>query len=295
MNLTHVLAFHRVAAAGSYTLAARMSGVSQPTLSAQVRSLEKMVGRPLFVRARRRIRLTPAGEQLYAATTRLSDAVEAVAAVLGAARDPVGGQLRVAADSAVHVIPVLADMRRQSQSFTFRIRIDNSGGVIQQVLNDEADVGVMARPIEDARLYTVRLRSDRIVLLVPRKHAWTGRKSVRLEALAKMDLVTREKGSVTREVIDTRLASAGFRPRQTIEVETREAVREAVAAGLGIGIVFASEAKDDRRLASVPIVDADATVNEFIVCRAERRNLGLVGRFIQTAQRIAGENGWARD
>ena len=64
MNLNHVLAFHRVAAAGGFTVAARLSGLSQPTLSAQVRSLERTMGTQLFKRAGRGIRLTPAGEAL---------------------------------------------------------------------------------------------------------------------------------------------------------------------------------------------------------------------------------------
>ena len=61
MNLTHILAFHRVAAAGSFTHAARLSGVSQPTLSGQVRDLEKLIGRRLFERTGRRVRLTETG------------------------------------------------------------------------------------------------------------------------------------------------------------------------------------------------------------------------------------------
>ncbi len=73
MNLTLILAFHRVATAGSFTHAARLSGVSQPTLSGQVRSLETTIGKRLFERTGRRVRLTETGEALLISTARLSD------------------------------------------------------------------------------------------------------------------------------------------------------------------------------------------------------------------------------
>lgn len=292
MNLTHVLAFHRVAAAGSFTLAARMTGVSQPTLSAQVGALERMTGRALFVRAKRRIRLTPAGDTLYAATARLAGAVDGVAEALAMERAGSGGRLRVTADSAVHVIPILAAMKRRSPAFSFSIRIDNSVGVLAQILNDEADVGVMARPTRDARLHTAELRKDRIVLLAARNHPWSGRKRVPLAALTECELVVRERGSITREVIEARIDEAGIRPREVIEVETREAVREAVAAGLGVGVVFASEAAEDRRLERIALQGADLAVSEHMVCRSERKGLGLVGQFLDMAQRIARQHRW---
>src|SRR3990172_4784725 len=104
MNLTHVLAFHRVAAACSFTLAARMSGVSQPTLSAQVRALERAAGTTLFERTGRRIRLTAAGQALLEATGRLDEALGEVDRVLRGTRSAPRGNLRVSADSAVHVL-----------------------------------------------------------------------------------------------------------------------------------------------------------------------------------------------
>ena len=149
MNLNHVLAFHKVAAAGGFTVAARLSGVSQPTLSAQVRALERTMGTPLFERSGRRVRLTPAGESLFSATARLNEAMETVADVVTRDRTAVRGGLRISADSAIHVIPVLADLKRRVRGLAFSLRIDNSSNVIAQVLNEEADVGVMARQVSD--------------------------------------------------------------------------------------------------------------------------------------------------
>ena len=97
----------------------------------------------------------------------------------------------------------------------------------------------------------------------------------------------RERGSITREVVEARIKSARIKTGQIFDVATREAVREAVAAEFGIGIVFASEAGKDARLKTIPIADQDVTVAEYAICRSERRRLGLVARFLETAHRLA--------
>ena len=292
MNLTHVLAFHRVATAGSFTIASRLAGVSQPTLSAQVRALEQSTGVALFERGGRGVRLTAAGEQLLAATRKLAEAMDEVGRLLTTNRAPARGHLRIAADSAVHVLPILAELKKTTTSLSFTLHIDNSAAVTSRVLSGAADVGVMARSTTDQRLFSMMIRQDRLVLLVSRKDPLSRRKRVRLTDLADRDLVVRERGSITREVAEARLASAGIRTGQVFDVGTREAVAEAVAAGFGIGLAFASEVGRDPRLAAIRIHDADVAVAEYAICLSERRNLGTVAKFFETAHHLAIRNGW---
>lgn len=292
MNLTHILAFHRVATAGGFTSAATLCGISQPTLSAQVRQLERTAGHALFERGGRRIRLTPAGERLYEATRRLAAALDEVEAVIAGSRKAARGSLRVTADSANHVLPVLARLKQSTGGLKFSIRISNSAEVIQQILTDAADVGVTARNPADPRLHALRIRDDRLVVTLASADPLASRKRIRLEELESRDLVVRETGSITREVADRALAQAGIVKGQILEVATREAVREAVAAGFGYGLVFASEAGPDARIAALPIAGANVAVAEFAICRAERRGLGIVARFLDAAQKVAADSGW---
>ena len=292
MNLTHILAFHRVAAAGSFTHAARLSGVSQPTLSGQVRDLEKSIGRRLFERTGRRVRLTETGIALFASTAKLSDAIAAVERTLDGNHAGKAGALRVSADSAIHVLPVLGLMKRRSGELNFTLRISNSSEVTAQVINEEADIGVMARATTDPRLSSAKIRQDRLVLLVSKRDPLAARKRVRLGDFGGRDLVVREKGSITREVIEQRLEAAGIQPGQVFDVATREAVREAVAAGFGAGVVFASEVGTDTRLATLAIQGADLTVAEYAICRVERRRVPLIAQFFDAASRLAAQNNW---
>ena len=106
-------AFHLVAEAGGFTKAAQAAGLSQPTLSVQVRALEHAHGIRLFDRRGRQISLTPLGQNLHAITTRLFAAEDDANALLAGARTLARGRLRLAADSATHVMPLLARLKQR--------------------------------------------------------------------------------------------------------------------------------------------------------------------------------------
>src|SRR5829696_3014391 len=228
MSLTGLKAFHLVAQAGSFTKAARAGHVSQPTISAQVRALEDARGARLFDRHGRTVSLTPLGHRLVEITTRLFSAEEEADALLSGARTLVTGHLRIAADSASHAMPLLAELKRRHGGLTFSLSMGNSSEVVSQVLDYAADIGVTAKQTSDPRIHRIHLRDDRLVVFVPLAHPWSRRRTVRMRDLAGQDLVTRERGSITREVFETRLAEAGIRPGALVEVQSREAVREAV-------------------------------------------------------------------
>jgi DNA-binding transcriptional LysR family regulator len=84
-------------------------------------------------------------------------------------------------------------------------------------------------------------------------------------------------------VFEARLAEAGVKPRRLIEVETREAVREAVSAGFGVGIIFESELGHDPTVRPIVVEDADLTVREYAVCLEERRRQPLLRSFLDAA------------
>ncbi|MDJ1160063.1 LysR substrate-binding domain-containing protein [Chelatococcus sp. SYSU_G07232] len=289
MNIVHLRAFHLVAQAGSFTHAARAGGVSQPTLSAQVRALEQMHGVNLFNRRGRGVTLTPLGQNLFTITTRLFAAEDEARALIAGSRTLARGHLRVAADSPTHVMPLLAALKRRHAGLTFSLRVGNSSDVLKQILDYDADVAVMAKRTSDPRIHSLRLRADRLVLFVPQAHPWVHRQAVALQELTGRDLVIRERGSITREVFEARLSEAGVRPGTLVEVQTREAVREAVVAGFGIGIVFDSELGSDADIHALDVADADLTVEEYVVCREERRRIPLLRGFLEIAHQAVAE------
>jgi aminoethylphosphonate catabolism LysR family transcriptional regulator len=276
MSITGLRAFHAVAQAGGFTKAARALRLSQPTLSAQVRALELTNGAQVFDRRGRAIALTPLGQSLLAVTTRLFAAEDEAAALLSGSRVLARGHLRVAADNAAHVMPLLARLKRRHAGLTFSLEIGNSAEVLRRLIDCAVDVAVAAARTSDPKLHSVRLRDDRLVAFAPAGHPWARRREVGLSEFAGQDVVIRERGSITREVFEGRLAEGEVRPGALFEVQTREAVREAVAAGFGVGVVFDSEIAADAGFAKLALTGADFSVAEYVVCLEERRRMPLV-------------------
>lgn len=287
MTPTQLRAFHLVAEAGSFSAAGRASGLSQPNLSGQVTALEKSYGVRLFDRRGRTVTPTETGRQLHGITTRLFAMQDEAQALLQGEQALTRGHLRIAADSAHHVVPIMAALRKRAGGLTFALSIDNSAVVLERLLRHEADVAVMAKSISDPRLHAVRLRTDRLVLFAPTRHPLAQRGRTLLAALADQELVLRERGSITREVLEQAMATADIEPRSIVEVQTREGVREAVAAGFGVGAVFASELGEDRRFRRIVISDSHLAVAEYAVCLQERRRVALVRAFMEEATRAA--------
>jgi aminoethylphosphonate catabolism LysR family transcriptional regulator len=289
MTMTGLRAFHAVALAGSFTKAARALRLSQPTLSAQVRALELGSGVQLFDRRGRAIALTPLGQSLLEVTTRLFAAEDEAAALLSGARALTRGHLRVAADNAAHVMPLLARLKRRHAGLTFSLEIGNSSEVLRRLLDCSVDVAVAAQRTSDPKIHSVGLRADRLVAFAPIGHPWARRSEVAVSEFAGQDVVIRERGSITREVFEGRLAESEVRPGALFEVQTREAVREAVAAGFGVGVVFDSEIAADAGFAKLALTGADFSVAEYVVCLEERRRVPLVRSFLD----LVGEGGRA--
>ena len=287
MTPTQLRAFHLVAESGSFSAAARASGSSQPNLSSQVTALEQAYRVRLFDRRGRSVVPTETGRQLHGITTRLFAVQDEARALLAGEQALTRGHLRIAADSAHHVVPIMAALRDRAEGLTFALSIDNSAVVLERLLRHEADVAVMAKSVSDPRLHAVRLRTDRVVLFVPSRHPLAKRGRASLAALAGQSLVLRERGSITREVLEQAMAAADIRPDAIVEVQTREGVREAVAAGFGIGAVFSSELGEDRRFRRILVTDTDLNVAEYAVCLQERRRVALVRAFMDEASRLA--------
>ncbi|MFO0755200.1 MAG: LysR substrate-binding domain-containing protein [Byssovorax sp.] len=279
-------AFHAVATAQSFTRAARALGVSQPAVSMQVRALEESYGVELVARARQGAVPTELGRALLDATRPLF-ALEAEAAeLLRKAGALLTGHLQVGADAPFLVVPILAAFRAAHPAVKLSLSLGNSATVLRELLDGHTEVAVLSDRAGDPRLFAVAASRSRQVLLVPRDHPWASRRGVRLRELAGKPMVMREPGSATRRAFERALAAAAIAPDIVMELGSREAVQEAVAAGLGAGVVIEAEHGPDARLATVPLLDADLEHTEHAVCLAERRRLRMVRAFFEHVPRL---------
>jgi aminoethylphosphonate catabolism LysR family transcriptional regulator len=276
-----------VASEASFTRAAEVLHVTQPTLSAQVKSLEESYGVLLFDRGGRRTEPTELGRQLLAVTRRYFGLEAEAEQLLAATRGLRGGHLRVGADAPQHVMAELSAFQRRYPGVRLSLSIGNSDEVLHQLLDHRSDVAIIADLAEDPRLFMRPLRRDRLIAFVERSHAWAQRDAIGLEELLGQRLILREIGSTTRHAFEAAVARSGRAIGEVLEIGSREGVREAVAAGLGVGIVSAFEFGHDERLRALAIGDSDIAMLEYVACLADRRELRMVRAFLDIVPPLA--------
>ncbi|NRP21324.1 HTH-type transcriptional regulator CysL [Ensifer adhaerens] len=291
MSITQLKAFHIVALSGGFSQAARDMAISQSTLSQHVRELEADCGQNLLDRKARGVSLSAHGERLFEITSRLFQAEKEANAFLRGEAGLNGGHLRVAADGPILALPILSRLKNERPKLTFSLAVDNSARVIDQIIDYRADVAITAQIPNDPRLHGVHFLSMRLGLCVPSSHPLAARDGVTMKDLEGLSFVMRERGSRTREIFEKNLGDHGISIHQLVEISSREGVREAIANGVGFGVVADLEFGHDARLSFVPIDDAKEVIDEYAICLAERRHLPLIRGFIDEASRLLPDAG----
>jgi aminoethylphosphonate catabolism LysR family transcriptional regulator len=259
-----------------------MLNITQPTLSGQVKELEERYGTKLFIRHGRRIELTDIGKSAFSITRHIFRHEEEVEHLLQSARALTSGQLRVGADSPYIATPLLAQFQRLYPGIQISIQYGNSQQLMAWIVSRSCDVAFMPNiPQEDERLYSIPLPPGRLVVFVNQDHDWAERRSVTIEELVTQRIVLREKGSRTRSIFEEAVSRAGHLLPDVMEISGREGVREAVAAGFGVGIVAENELVADSRLRALPVSNAELAHAEYVVCLQEMRSLRVNDAFLE--------------
>jgi LysR family transcriptional regulator, low CO2-responsive transcriptional regulator len=291
-------AFHAVATERSFTAAASALGVSQPAVSMAVRALEDAYGVELLARARGGVAPTAVGASLLQITQRMFTLEAEASELLGAAGSLLRGQLRVGADAPFVVVPLLAAFHARYPDVELALKLGNADEVLRDVLDGRTDVAALGDRVDDPRLFAIPAAESRQVVVVARSHPWAERRAVRLAEISGEPLLVREAGSSTRRAFEAAAAKARVKPRIAMEIGSREALQEAVAAGLGAAVIIDAERARDDRVVALPLIEPTIEHVEYIACLAERRRLHAVAAFLtlvpRSPQRGRGRSARAR-
>lgn len=279
MRHAQLKAFHAVAVHGGFSRAAEALGLTQPAVSDHVRKLEESYGVQLFTRAPAGVSLTDMGRKLFAIAERLFEAETEAVELLSRGRTLEEGQITIGADAASHVLPEIARFRLKHPKLSIRLVTGNSAQLLRRLEDFSIDIAVTAeRPSEPAFLAR-RLRSDRLVAVVQRSSRLSRLKQVAFAELVRLPLILREEGSMTRRLLLEEVALRGLTLSGTIEIESREAAREAAAQGLGLAIMSEGELVPDGRLAVLAIPDWPTEMEEWMICLRSRSALHVIRSF----------------
>ena len=257
LNLHHLRVFAAVAEHGGFSRAAAALRLSQPAVSKTVQDLERQVGLALFDRSGRAPRLTDAGDVLFARARELFGVERVAEDELSALRGLERGILRVGASTTVATYflpPLLARFHAQHPGVTLRVASANTRAIARRLLEGRLDIALVEGPVSHQRVTVIPWREDELVVIAPAAHRLVHRKRVVAADLSGEPFILREPGSGTRTVAESALAEAGVHPGATVQLGSTEAIKQAVAAGLGLAVVSRASAVDQLALGYIAVV-----------------------------------------
>ena len=281
MTYTQLRAFHHVALTGGFSRAAAALNQSQPSISDQVRKLEEAHDTLLFHRDTRQVRLTEAGQGLLRLTQRFFETEEEIAEYLDRNRAVPIGQLRIVADSAAHVTPAIGRFRVAHPGVNVSLWTGNTQDVLARLRNYEAEVGVAGNLGAMKDLDRYELERSPVVAIASHGLIPGNRTKIAFADLVQWPLIFREPGSRTREHLEAASKATGVELVPAIQVEGREAMREVVATGAGIGFLSEAEFGHDRRLRKYAIAGVDLGMSETLVTLSARRDVPVIRAFLK--------------
>ena len=255
--------FLALADTGSVSAAARALHVTQPTASMQLRDVADAVGLPLYEVVGKRIYLTDAGRELADTAREISATWESFEQGIDQAKGLQRGKLRIAVVStAQYFMPRIIGMFcRGHPAVDVSLEILNRDGVVQRLRNNTDDLYIMSRPPSGIDLSDDIFMDNPLVLIASATDSLAGRRKIPVRELKEQRFVLRETGSGTRMAADQFFRKMRFRPNIRLELGSNEAIKEAVAGGLGLGIVSRHALHGLEREHGVAMVD----VKEFPV------------------------------
>ena len=277
-NHQHLRAFHVIAVEGGVSRAARRLNLSQPTLSQQLKALESRYGVTLFESRKVPLRLSPAGHDLLALTRKLFATAADIDDLLGDTAGPAGGALRLGSDSPLYAAQLVEQFRRRHPDTGIQIRMGSAREVMRWLDAAEIDAAVASDPPAQAAFSYDPLFTDRLACALRHDHPLAAGASVPIGALSHETLILREPTSKTRAFTERALGDAEVRPRATLELQSRETIREGIALGLGLSIFLTSECPPDPRITYRPLDTGtrDYRLRSYLVCQSDRRRSAVL-------------------
>ncbi|KAF0191477.1 MAG: LysR family transcriptional regulator [Gammaproteobacteria bacterium] len=239
LTLRQLKVFAAVARHLNFTRAAEEMHLTQPAVSMQIKQLENNVGLPLFEQIGKQIYLTEAGREMYHYSRVIAQQLEEADTVIDSLKGVQRGRLAIAvASTANYFAPrLLATFSGSHAAVTISLDVTNREGLLKQLESNEKDLVIMGRPPAQMDLVAEPFMDNPLVIIASPGHALVGRQNIPLADLQHETFVVREQGSGTRIAMERFFSAQGVRLATGMEMSSNEAIKQAVQAGLGLGIV----------------------------------------------------------
>ena len=300
MDIHRLDVFCKVVELGSFTRAADAAGLTQPTVSEHIRTLEESLGERLVDRLGREMLPTPAGKILYRYARDIIQLRDEALQALEKFRGNLSGNLLIGASTipGAYILPELIGAFKNSHpSIQITLKITGTAGVVEGLLDGSHEIGIIGAQWDDRRIIQEMVFSDELILIVHPDHPWTEREYIEPEELLHEPVILRERGSGTRTTMNRSLEAVGISSsqlRSIAEMGSTEAVREGVKARIGVSVLSSRAVAGDLAsgsLAAVKIRGITFSRSFYLAERKSRRLSPLCEAFLEHLRAVAGRVG----
>lgn len=276
-TLRQLQVFEKVASHLNYSRAAEELYLSQPAVSMQIKQLEGHIGLPLFEQMGKKVFLTDAGRELFPCARLIAQQLTEMEAVFDEMKGLGKGKLTLSVvNTANYFTPqLLAKFCRRNPNINVILQVANRDAVLKQLSDNTTDLAIMGQPPEGMDINAESFLDNPLVVIAAPDHPLAAHRHIKFTQLARETFLSREKGSGTRSAMERVFAQHGVQPRISMEMETNEAIKQAVQAGMGLGILSLHSIELELETHRLAILD----VEHFPLLRhwfvAHRRNKRL--------------------
>jgi len=291
MDFDQLETFLEVARHASFSRAAEKRFRTQPAISAQIRALEEEVGTQLFDRSGGRVSLTAAGKEFQKYVEVTLESRKQMVTHLAEMEHVPRGEIVVGANegTCLYVLPeVFAEFKKQYGGVAVSIKSAESTKILESIIDNSVDFGVVSLPVKDNRLTVAPIHRDELVVIAAPHHPLARMKSVLIAEAAKYPLLLPKSGH-TRDALEEIFFERRLKPTISMELDSSELLKRFAAADVGVGFIARSNVCDDVRaglLAAMPLADVGIRRDLALVFRKDKALSRAALAFIEIAVKL---------
>jgi DNA-binding transcriptional LysR family regulator len=260
LTLRQFRVFEAVARNLSFSKAAAELHLSQPAVSMQVKGIENILGMPLTEQMGKKIYLTDAGREVLHAGQSITALLDDLQANLAQLRGMDSGRLNIAVTTTVSAIAtdILANFRARYPKVAIHLDVSNRDSVLGQLAQNRIDIAIMGQVPDGLDLEATRFMDNPLVVIAPPDHPLAHKKKVSLADLSSEPFLVRETGSGTRGAMERFFADKGLELTTSMEMNSNEAIKQSVQAGLGLGILSLQTLEQELELKRLVVLKVES-------------------------------------
>ena len=284
LTLRQLQVFQSAATHLNFSRAAKQLFLSQPAVSMQIKQLEDSIGLPLFEQLGKKIFLTEAGRELFQYSRNITQQLDEMEAVFDEMKGLGHGKLTISVvNTAKYFTPqLLARFCRRYPKINAILQVANRDAVLKQLADNTTDLAILGQPPDGLDVHAEKFLDNLLVVIAAPDHPLAKLKRIKFARLAEETFLSREQGSGTRSAMERVFAQHKVQPRISMEMETNEAIKQAVQAGMGLGILSLHSIElelETKRLAMLNVEDFPLMRHWYVVHRSNKRLSGAALAF----------------